>query len=317
MSRTQRTDTIRALLEARSYTYQELLDHFERNDDPISERTLKRDVGYLRDIYRPLWDQQPDGKQQRFRIKKGNVAATDALVPFQLGRFLQQLHNLPGEDVAAATTLLKSAYPSVARDVVMPLKDIPFIELGEFKGNDINLTILEHIVSAIQQRQLIRFAYRGQNHQELLPLRLLEYKGRLYVVVWSVKEQRYEPYRMDGVSDVLTHSKAAPVKFFDFDEFMETRFGLWEGKPPMKHHVIVEITPEKTARNFRDRQWHPTQVMTDLPNGGLRIEMHCGLSPELTSWILHWTPHIRVIQPTDLRDSVRELYRKGLTEMGE
>ena len=93
---------------------------------------------------------------------------------------------------------------------------------------------------------------------------------------------------------------------------METRFGLWEGDPPVAHNVIIEIIDAATAQNFRDRKWHPSQEITNLDNGGIRISLRCGLSPELTSWILHWTPKIKVIEPQALQDKIRALHMEGL-----
>jgi predicted DNA-binding transcriptional regulator YafY len=43
--------------------------------------------------------------------------------------------------------------------------------------------------------------------------------------------------------------------------------------------------------------------------------MQCGLSPELDSWILHWTPKIKVVEPPELRQRINDLHRRGLDEL--
>jgi predicted DNA-binding transcriptional regulator YafY len=230
------------------------------------------------------------------------------LAPFIVERAIRQLAAIDTSDnVRAAVELLSKAQPLTSGSVLLAEQDMPYIEIGDYQGGGIDIDVLQSLVDAIQSKQLIRFLYRGNRRGEKLPLRILEYKGLLYVIVWTAEHQRYEPYRVDGITDVLPSQTTAPHKTFDFDEFMSTRFGLWEGSPPETRTVVVDICDPLTALNFKERRWHPSQVITDLPDGGVRITMRCGLSPELTSWILHWTPKIQVVEPYDLRVTVAEL----------
>ena len=58
------------------------------------------------------------------------------------------------------------------------------------------------------------------------------------------------------------------------------------------------------ARLIRERTWHASQTMEPLPDGGLDLSMHVGLSPEVERWILGWGEHVEALAPPELRQSI-------------
>lgn len=72
------------------------------------------------------------------------------------------------------------------------------------------------------------------------------------------------------------------------------------------HRVIVELTAAK-AQLVSSREWHPSQVVTTLPDGRVRVGRAPSLAP-IVSWVLEWGPHARAIAPDTLvTHVVREL----------
>ena len=310
MSRHDAIHIMRNLLEAQARTLQEIMTHLSDEGYAVDERTVRRHLRTLKSESGVHWQEGTStiGRRKWYRIATPHSRSQQVLAPFIVERAIRQLAAIDTSDnVRAAVELLSKAQPLTSGSVLLAEQDMPYIEIGDYQGGGIDIDVLQSLVDAIQSKQLIRFLYRGNRRGEKLPLRILEYKGLLYVIVWAAEHQRYEPYRVDGITDVLPSQTTAPHKTFDFDEFMSTRFGLWEGSPPETRTVVVDICDPLTALNFKERRWHPSQVITDLPDGGVRITMRCGLSPELTSWILHWTPKIQVVEPYDLRVTVAEL----------
>jgi len=310
MSRHDAIHIMRNLLEAQARTLQEIMTHLSDEGYAVDERTVRRHLSTLKSESGVHWQEGTStiGRRKWYRIATLHSRSQQVLAPFIVERAIRQLAAIDTSDnVRAAVELLSKAQPLTSGSVLLAEQDMPYIEIGDYQGGGIDIDVLQSLVDAIQSKQLIRFLYRGNRRGEKLPLRILEYKGLLYVIVWTAEHQRYEPYRVDGITDVLPSQTTAPHKTFDFDEFMSTRFGLWEGSPPETRTVVVDICDPLTALNFKERRWHPSQEITDLPDGGVRITMRCGLSPELTSWILHWTPKIQVVEPKDLRVTVAEL----------
>jgi predicted DNA-binding transcriptional regulator YafY len=307
---------IRTLLLRGSYTYDQIGKALEERDILVNKRTIQRYIDKLR--------QQSDvaviasstgtGREKQFRLKRTGKASETAAITM-IHRAVRQLRTLDNDSVVKAVGLLDTAYHTSLSRVSITQSQMPYIEIGEYTGPGVDVSILDAVVDAIKAATKIRFHYRGLVMNAVLPLRVIEYKGRLYVVCWSNEFGRYEPYRLDGMSHLKLGTVERNQKTFDFDEFMSMRFGLWEGNPKGTHEVVVEIADPSTAANFRERTWHPSQQITDIPGGGIRITMHCGLSPELTSWILHWMPKITIIEPQLLRDRVREVLQQGMDSL--
>jgi len=58
----------------------------------------------------------------------------------------------------------------------------------------------------------------------------------------------------------------------------------------------------------RGRTWHRTQEISEQRNGCVRIAFVCRNLAPVTSWILEWGPHAKVLEPPVLvNEVVREL----------
>ena len=61
----------------------------------------------------------------------------------------------------------------------------------------------------------------------------------------------------------------------------------------------------------------PSQHIEPLPDGGLELSMHVGISPEIERWILGWGEHVEVIEPATLRESIARTARQVAIRYGE
>jgi len=60
-----------------------------------------------------------------------------------------------------------------------------------------------------------------------------------------------------------------------------------------------------TAAWARDRVWHPSQSLTPLRDGRLRMTLRVADSAELVRWVLSFGRGVRVVKPAELRDTVQ------------
>lgn len=79
------------------------------------------------------------------------------------------------------------------------------------------------------------------------------------------------------------------------------------------HDIVVEFSAEK-ARLVSSRAWHPTQQVTKLPDGRVRLQFRVANLVPLISWILEWGPHARAVAPTALVDQVKLELRAALAQ---
>lgn len=67
-----------------------------------------------------------------------------------------------------------------------------------------------------------------------------------------------------------------------------------------------------SARLVAERQWHPSQKVRPLPDGGTELTLRVGLAPDLESWILGWGGHAEVLEPGVLREKIRDAARAAV-----
>lgn len=105
---------------------------------------------------------------------------------------------------------------------------------------------------------------------------------------------------------------------FKIDDVLHGAFGVHVGDPAQARRVVVEFSAEKVDL-VAGRIWHPTQELTRVAGGRLRLTFTCTNLVPVVSWILQWGPHAKVIEPSELVAAViDELERaRGLYAPGE
>ncbi len=69
--------------------------------------------------------------------------------------------------------------------------------------------------------------------------------------------------------------------------------------------VEIEFAP-RVARYVRERDWHPSQQLRELSNGGVRLTLKVCRDWALRSWVLGFGPHARVVAPSGLAQEILE-----------
>jgi predicted DNA-binding transcriptional regulator YafY len=69
--------------------------------------------------------------------------------------------------------------------------------------------------------------------------------------------------------------------------------------------VVVEFS-ETAALLVQERQWHPQQKLTVLPEGRVRLELTVSHLWDIKAWVLSWGSEAKVISPSELVDLVAE-----------
>ena len=88
---------------------------------------------------------------------------------------------------------------------------------------------------------------------------------------------------------------------FKIDDYFQGQFGIFRGLEP--HRVVIDFDA-KVAEFVRTRRVHPSQELTPLAGGGVRMMMMIGDLTELATWILGFGETARVIEPPDLVERV-------------
>lgn len=175
--------------------------------------------------------------------------------------------------------------------------------------------VIDALLTGVMLRLRVRYTYvaaNGATHDGVLePCAMVLYRNTLYVVGPASRHGPPEPGREPRVWAVdrfqaATHQRGErfkPPADFHVDRYFRGAFGIFVGAE--QHRVVVEFEPEARA-SVEGRVWHPSQEAEVLPDGGLRVAFHVGHLAEVTTWVLGWGSMVRVVEPPELVERVRE-----------
>jgi predicted DNA-binding transcriptional regulator YafY len=138
------------------------------------------------------------------------------------------------------------------------------------------------------------------------PYRLVFVQGALYCLGYAPERHKVVTLAVDRLHDVrLTDETFTVDPGFDPERYRTEAFGVvWE--EPMR--VLLRFRPDQ-APYVQERQWHPTQKVRALPDGGVELTFRAGGLVEITRWILGWGASAEVVEPARLRRAVAQALR--------
>jgi predicted DNA-binding transcriptional regulator YafY len=127
--------------------------------------------------------------------------------------------------------------------------------------------------------------------------------GTFYLVGFCHLRNAVRTFAMDRIKDfvVLDESFSLP-KDFSLEDYLQTAFLVMRGEP---QRVKVRFLPG-AAQIVRERIWHPTQELRELPDGSLEVSLKVPINYEIISWVLGFGSSAEVLQPLSLRKHLSE-----------
>ena len=101
---------------------------------------------------------------------------------------------------------------------------------------------------------------------------------------------------------------------FSLDAYLESGFLAERSTSP--EDVVVKFD-EYQARWIRERQWHASQQIEELPSGELILRLRVGGLGEVKRWVMSYGSHAEVFEPESLRRDVEDEVKKMKTICSE
>ena len=132
-------------------------------------------------------------------------------------------------------------------------------------------------------------------------------EGRhIYVFAHDSVSREVRSFRLDRIRSarLLMTSFTVPDDF-DIDAALRASWAIWQG--PGGDHVVLRFVP--AARQWVDeRQWPAGTRRTDLPGGGVEIQLDVASEVEMRPWLMGWGAHVEALEPPSLRRHLAETH---------
>jgi proteasome accessory factor B len=301
----------------------------------VSPRTLQRDLAVLREV---LGRELAESETQEPGVRLANRRRLKDITKWQVmgvSLGMQMVRFLSGRSFDAQMqpllSALRSALPAGWRDDACELEKLIYVpDAGQklYRANEQLLGILDEMVEGLLLQQPIQLKYLSPRRKaagsearalRIQALCLTVHRGAAYFVVDLLQDAADSPAKrvllaLDRMSDVEVDRRAAELEYprdFRPAEHFRTAFGVWTGSETHEIRLHIDRT---YASAVRERTWHVTQRLEELPDGSLKLQMQLGSLEEVADWILGMGEHARVEAPTQLVDKVSARLEQALRQ---
>ena len=274
----------------------------------VSRKTVVRDIAFMRDrLDLPI---EFDLAIQSYRYTHPvssfptvNVTEGELLALLVARRALEQYQGTPFH------RQLEVAFEKLAGGLKERISFSPADELGSVSFKNIglgkaDLTVFNALSAAVLRQREVEFDYRkpGESktaRRRLQPYHLSHRENLWYLVGQDTERAGMRTFALPRITAVrILNREFSRPPGFSPEQFFSSALGVMVGTG--NHTVKVRFAPE-VADRVRERIWHETQQIADLPDGGIELAVKLGALAEVERWILGWGPQAEVIGPPELR----------------
>ncbi|MFW6337750.1 MAG: helix-turn-helix transcriptional regulator [Alkalispirochaetaceae bacterium] len=286
----------------------------------VSERTIKRDVEWLRDFqgapiaysakHRGYYYEDPDFRLSDFVLSEGELFALavgeELLAHYEntpeyatLKRVFAKLTEMLPEKVSVADEFLSSRVTVMNR---------PRTVISE--------RVWKLLLSAMREERQLSIRYRsvssGVRERLLSPYHILGHGGEWYVVGHDSRHQETRVFAVSRIenAELTDHPYELPQEF-EIERYVDPDFGVF--MHDREEQVILRFRPE-VAPYIRERQWHRNQELKERSDGTVELRFKTNQLESVQHWVQSWGGGCEVIAPQSLRIRVAAILRATLEQ---
>jgi predicted DNA-binding transcriptional regulator YafY len=323
---------LRILDALRGFRHGRLVSELAREVE-MSERTVKRDLVALQEAGIDISRAPIDGRAgARLKDRAYSYVAITKRERYTLLAVRRMFDILKGtsfaDDVESVLRKLEQRMTAEERAEHATFGErFAYVPDGGTKQYEDKDDVIDALLSGVLSRKLVRFAYhaaRGRMQRGILaPFAMLMHKHGLYVLGKRVASPTDLAAIESGdvinlaierftEAEWLRNTSFVPPATFKLEDHVDDVSGVHVAKGPPQR-VVVEFSKER-AGYARGRTWHRTQQIDEQGDGSVRISFTCRHLAPVTSWILEWGPHAKVIEPPELVERVSRELREALAQ---
>lgn len=282
----------------------------------VSRKTIVRDIAFMRDrLDLPI---EFDVQIQAYRYTQPvnafptvHMTEGELLALLVAQRALEQYRGTPFH------RQLEVAFEKLAGGLRDRISFSPADELRAVSFKNIglgrtDLAVFNALSSAVLRQEEVTFDYRKPGDARKSPRRVRPYhlanrENSWYLVGYDVTRDGLRTFALPRIGGVAaTKEHFARPSDFSPENFFASALGVLGGAG---NYTVVIRFAAAVAERVREREWHESQEMRELPNGALELRLKLGALMEVEQWILGWGAAAEVIAPEELRASIGRTVR--------
>lgn len=278
----------------------------------VSRKTVVRDIAFMRDrLDLPI---EFDAQIQAYRYTHPvnafptvHVTEGELLALLVAQRALEQYRGTPfhRQLEIAFEKLAGGLRDRISFSPADELRAVSFKNIGLGKTD---LTVFNALSGAVLRQEEVSFAYRKpgdakKSQRHVRPYHLANRENSWYLIGFDLERQALRTFALPRIGAVVG-SKQTFTRPADFspEKFFANALGVFGGEGD--YQVVIRFT-SAVADRVREREWHESQEMRELSDGGLELKLRLGALMEVEQWVLGWGAAAEVIEPSELRERMR------------
>lgn len=280
----------------------------------VSRSTVMRDLEFLRDRYNaPLeYAQERNGyyySDPTFFIKSVMLSEGELFTVSVMMPLLEQYRNTP----------LEGSFKSIVDKITAMLPEEVSVNSG-FAAKDIDFItgplpkieeeVFNNTFQAVKTRTSMEFSYHSCT-RKVDPYHVLCHKGGWYVLGYCHAKCDIRIFSLARMTNTrCTKEFFSMPENFNVKDYVDLSFGIWNN-PGSEQKYELEFC-SSLATLVSERIWHATQELEQLENGCVRLSFVSNQPEEILFWVLGFGGGVKVINPPELAERVRQEAEKIL-----
>jgi len=276
----------------------------------VSERQITKDLQLLRDRLHLRIERDPDGRGYYLasipRLPALQLSLSEALA---LLLAAQAGHVVPGvstQELNAALARLRAVLPEPFRELLAHVAHIR--PPGSLDAN--RRKRLHTLLEAMALRHTVEIVYRTASRggdrvrRQFDPYGIVPFGRSWYVIGWCHLRRAIRTFkvdRMDEIRDTRYPFEIRPE--FSLRDFLTANWGIFDAPGLPAEEVELEFS-RTAAPWIAEEEWHPTQEIESLPDGGIRFRVRVPITPDFVRWVLNYGVEVTVVRPEALREQI-------------
>jgi predicted DNA-binding transcriptional regulator YafY len=208
---------------------------------------------------------------------------------------------------------LRSAVEKISQNIKGPVS----VDLETLRAH---YTFAAPVLAAVNEQVLLDLHHAiGENHRVWMryytasrdehtertvsPYHLYNVNGDWYLIAFDDKRKSFRNFSVGRIEDWQTLSETFERDpKFSIHDWMSSAFQTERGGEVLE--VVLRFDAQQ-ARYIRERRWHETQQIEELPDGGLILRFQTGGLGEVKRWVMQYGGHVEVLEPEGLRINIQ------------